>query len=72
MHWGLPNVQESRRAGRDGNDARAILFEGKGGKYACQRMKLYASNTTTCRRRLLFEDFLNIWLCMLQIRELLM
>ena len=51
-------VQESGRAGRDGNDAQAILFEGKGGKYACQRMKLYASNTTTCRRRLLFEDFL--------------
>ena len=63
MHWGLPSsieeyVQESGRAGRDGNDAQAILFEGKGGKYACQRMKLYASNTTTCRRRLLFEDFL--------------
>ena len=46
MHWGLPSsieeyVQESGRAGRDGNDAQAILFEGKGGKYACQRMKLY-------------------------------
>ena len=32
MHWGLPSsieeyVQESGRAGSDGNDAQAILFE---------------------------------------------
>ena len=42
MHWGLPSsieeyVQESGRAGRDGNDAQAILFEGKCGRYACQK-----------------------------------
>ena len=37
IHWGLPStkeeyVQETGRAGRDGEDAHAILYEGKRGR----------------------------------------
>ena len=63
IHWGLPScveeyVQETGRAGRDGGDAVAILYEGKQGHYASEGMKAYVNNKDTCRRQLLFHDFL--------------
>lgn len=63
IHWGLPSnieeyVQESGRAGRDGNKAVAILYQGKGREYS-KGMKDYALNTLKCRRKLLFEGFLS-------------
>ena len=63
VHWGIPStmeeyVQETGRCGRDGNPSTAILYEGKGGKHADKKMKNYTTNTTLCRRRLLFQEFL--------------
>ncbi len=65
-HFGLPNnleeyVQETGRAGRDGGDAEAILFQGSGEKHANKSMKLYASNEHECRRTLLFSKFLKFY-----------
>ena len=64
MHWGIPTdleeyVQETGRAGCDGNDSEAILFEGKGGRHASQKMKEYTSNKTVCRRQFLLGGFLD-------------
>ena len=63
IHWGLPStieeyVQESGRAGRDGQQAQAILYEGKVGKYPTMSIKNYLFNNDVCRRRLLFCNFL--------------
>ena len=63
VHWGLPSnieeyVQEIGRAGRDGKDAQAVLYKGKIGHHANASMKMYASNTTYCRRKTLFQGFL--------------
>ncbi len=63
IHWGMPSspeeyVQETGRSGRDGQPSRAIIFRGKGGKYATKKMKDYVSNSTMCRRRFLFKEFL--------------
>jgi len=49
MHWGVPSdkeeyVQGSGRAGRDGKDAEAILFEGKLGQHVSEEMKTYVNN----------------------------
>ena len=62
-HWGLPStkeeyVQETGRAGRDEKHADAILYEGKVGQHASQAMITYQSNTSICRRKLLFNNFL--------------
>ena len=62
FHWGLPStleeyVQESGRSGRDGKMAVAILYPGKQ-KHASKMVKAYESNSSLCRRRLLFKDFL--------------
>ncbi len=65
-HFGFPDnleeyVQETGRAGRDGDDAEAILFRGSGEKHANESMKVYASNEHECRRLLLFSNFLKFY-----------
>ena len=63
MHWGVPStieeyVQETGRAGRDGEYAEAILYEGKVSKNCTKIMKNYVSNSNICRRKLIFKIFL--------------
>ena len=63
FHWGLPSsfeeyVQETGRAGINGMEAEAILFGGKTGQLASSTMKAYSQNTTICRRKFLYQDFL--------------
>lgn len=63
LHWGMPStleeyVQETGRCGRDGEASQAILYQGKQTSYATITVKNYADNTSLCRRRLLFRDFL--------------
>lgn len=63
IHWGVPEdleqyVQETGRAGRDGQHAEAILYSGKVGKHPNKRMRAYLANQTICRRKFIFEDFL--------------
>ena len=63
IHWGLPTtleeyVQETGRSGRDGENAVAILYRGVGGRKATAKVKAYVENEVTCRRRLLFQEFL--------------
>ncbi len=66
VHWGPSSdveayVQETGRAGRNGELACALLFIGKGDLNARttsdERMLNYAKNTSKCRRMLLFKDF---------------
>ena len=64
MHWGLPSdveeyVQETGRAGRDGKQAEAILFKGKKGQHASEKMKQYSTNEDQCRQKLLFKNFID-------------
>lgn len=65
FHWGAPSVteeyvQEVGRAGRDGEESVATIYAGRVGRYASKEMKKYINNSTVCRRRLLFQDFLVI------------
>ena len=61
IHWGLPDnieeyVQHSGRGGRNGSSSTAILYRSEGAKYGVQQcIKHYVSNSSTCRRRLLFK-----------------
>jgi len=62
IHYGMPNliedyVQETGRAGRDGCLSDAILIY-KTGKYVEKEMILYGQNSTICRRKILFQNFL--------------
>ena len=63
IHWGIPTtmeeyVQETGRSGRDGNSSVAVLYRGKGGRHATTKVKNYVANTTQCRRRMMFQDFI--------------
>lgn len=63
IHWGMPStleeyVQETGRSGRDGNPSEAILYRRKGLRQASLESLKYETNTTVCRRRLLFNDFI--------------
>lgn len=63
IHWGIPTtleeyVQETGRCGRDGEASIAILYRGIGGRNATAKVKAYVDNDKTCRRRLLFQEFL--------------
>ena len=63
IHWGIPDsieeyVQETGHCGHDGKTSIALLYQGKGGKWANRKMKEYVMNTIVCRRKLLFQDFL--------------
>lgn len=63
LHWGIPSnieeyVQETGRAGRDGRQATANIFAGKGGQHSTKKMKAYIDNDSACRRKFMFENFL--------------
>ena len=63
INWEPPNllenlVQESGRAGRNGDPAEAILYYRNPGKNITKEMQQYGLNTKTCRRSLLFNTFL--------------
>jgi len=60
VHFGTVEeyVQESGRAGRDGNSATASILYGKPPKGASVQMKSYGKNKEDCRRKLLFKKFL--------------
>ena len=60
LHWGAPNdlvqyIQETGRAGRDGLQAKAILFNGSHVK-PCVRS--YIENKSKCCHHLLLHNFL--------------
>ena len=63
INYGTPStleelVQETGRAGRNGAQAEAILYHKVIGKKITDSAKQYGENQTTCRRLLLFKDFL--------------
>ena len=43
----------------DGRESVVVLYEGRGGRHAGKEIKHYIANKTVCRRKVLFEDFLN-------------
>jgi len=63
VHLGPPSslvqyVQESGRVGRNGAFSVALLLYGTPGKHLQTAMKAYCTNTTDCRRNVLFKDFM--------------
>lgn len=66
IHWGVSEdcemyVQESGRAGRDGEQSYCIMYHGKGDlnkKYHSPQIIKYCHNEDNlCRRKILFQDF---------------
>lgn len=65
IHWGVPDdtemyVQESGRAGRDGQISCALLVYGRRDlrqTYTSEHMIKYCRNENQCRKKILFEDF---------------
>ena len=53
------HVQESGRAGRDGQPALALLLKTKRNQHANKCMLQYNNNTDICRRDLVFHDMDN-------------
>jgi superfamily II DNA helicase RecQ len=51
-------VQETGQAGRDGEGARAILYEGETGSHCTIAIKKYASNNEQRMRQFLFSAFI--------------
>lgn len=63
IHYGPPSsveqyVQETGRAGRNGNSSTALLLFRKPNKHLQQTMLKYCTNTTECRHEALFKHFL--------------
>ena len=50
-------VQAIGRAGRDSNQANALLLVRKGRKHINKQMEKYCANELTCRREVLFEEY---------------
>ena len=48
-------------------EAEAILFGGKTGRHASPTMKAYSLNTTICRRKFLYQEFLSTKTMILKI-----
>ena len=51
-------IQETGRSGRNGNPSVGVLYIKGSTKHVTSYMKAYIENTTTCRRNLLFKNFL--------------
>ena len=63
MHWKAPAtveeyIQETGRSGRNGEPAIGVLYVKGKNKYLTSTMKHYIENTSVCRRKMLFKNFL--------------